>query len=133
MLDLLNKYNITRVFFGHIHGYYTGKWKNINYTVTGGAGAELVGKKPEHDFYHYIKVHVNKNNVSYELVKLDSPDFNFIDRVGAFFWIYFYSTIVINFWTILLLISTILLSILYFKTYGITHFSFLKKFLKIKK
>ncbi|KAF2955806.1 metallophosphoesterase [Marinitoga sp. 38H-ov] len=83
LLNLLNNYDITQIFFGHIHGYYIGKWKNVPYTVTGGAGAELVGKNPDHDFYHYIKVHVNDNNVSYELVKLDSPDFNFIDRVFA--------------------------------------------------
>lgn len=132
LLDLLNNYNITQVFFGHIHGYYVGKWDNVPYTVTGGAGAELVGKNPEHDFYHYIKIHVNDDNVSYELIKLDSPDFNFIDRIGAFLWIYLYSTIVINFWTILLFISTITLIAFYFKSYGTKHFYLFKKIFKRK-
>ncbi|GAB6189725.1 hypothetical protein JCM30566_14670 [Marinitoga arctica] len=132
LFNLLKNYNITQIFFGHIHGYYTGKWDNIPYTVTGGAGAELVGKNPDHDFYHYVKVHVKDDSVSYELIKLNSPDFNFVDRVGAFLWIYLYSTIVINFWTILLLISTIVLIIYYLKRFGITHFSVLKRFFKYK-
>ncbi|ACI20026.1 hypothetical protein [Dictyoglomus thermophilum] len=42
-------------------------------TPAGGAGAELIGVDPQHDFYHYIKVNVTPTNVDYELVKLSTP------------------------------------------------------------
>jgi hypothetical protein len=48
LLKLLQKYNVTMVFAGHIHGYFRGEWEGVPYIVTGGAGAELVGLNKEH-------------------------------------------------------------------------------------
>jgi hypothetical protein len=45
---LFRKYRVTRIFTSHIHGYFTGQWQGIPYTITGGAGAELVGNDPHH-------------------------------------------------------------------------------------
>ncbi len=109
LLSILKSENVTMVFCGHIHGYFRGNWDGVPYTITGGAGAELVGLDPKHYFYHYIKVHVTKESVSYELVKLKSPDFNVLDRVGAFIWLYTYSFIVINYWVILLFVGLFVL------------------------
>lgn len=56
LVELFKKYNVTRVFTGHIHGYYTGAWSGVPYTITGGGGAPLSGTDPEHYFFHYLKV-----------------------------------------------------------------------------
>ena len=37
----------------------------------GGGGTELVGKEPKHTFYHYVRVTVNQDQVSTEVVKID--------------------------------------------------------------
>ncbi len=109
LLSVLREGNVTMIFCGHIHGYFEGKWNGVPYVITGGAGAELVGLDPNHYFYHYIKVHISNKGINYELVKVESPDFNIIDRLGAFLWLYTYSFVVINYWVILLAISIFVL------------------------
>ncbi len=118
VLNLLKQYPVDMVFAGHIHGYFKGNWEGVPYTITGGGGAEMLLSDPEHYFYHYIKVNVTGNNVSYTVEKIDSPDFNVADRIGAFLWIYLYSFVVINYWVILLLIALGVLSYMYIKRYG---------------
>lgn len=118
VLDLMKQYPIDMVFAGHIHGYFKGDWEGVPYTITGGGGAEMLYSDPAHYFYHYIQVNVTSDKVFYNIVKIDSPDFNFIDRIGAFLWIYFYSFIVINYWIILLLIAVTILLVAYIKRYG---------------
>ena len=49
-MALFKKYKVTHIFAGHIHGYYTGTWDGMPYTITGGAGAQLYGSDPEHVF-----------------------------------------------------------------------------------
>jgi len=105
LLSLIENYNVTMIFAGHIHGYFKGYWEKVPYIITGGAGAELFGVDPNHYFYHYIKVNVSEEGVNYELIKLRSPDFNVIDRIGAFLWLYLYSFVVTNYWAILLALS----------------------------
>jgi len=55
---LFDDYNVTMIFSSHIHAYYTGILGKTPFIITGGAGAELIGVDPQHDFYHYIKVNV---------------------------------------------------------------------------
>jgi hypothetical protein len=58
LLDLFKRYNVTHLFASHIHGYFSGVWDGVPYTITGGAGAGLQGSDPNHFFHHYIRVHV---------------------------------------------------------------------------
>ena len=71
--SLLDKYKIDMIFTAHQHGYFTGKWGNSPYTVTGGAGAELGGDDPKHFFHHYVLVDVNGSKVSYKAVQISKP------------------------------------------------------------
>ncbi|AKI98355.1 metallophosphoesterase [Kosmotoga pacifica] len=112
ILHLLKKFKVTMVFAGHIHGYFRGNWDGVPYTITGGAGAELVGLDKEHYFYHYIIVHVKKSGIEYNVVRVNSPDFNVMDRVGAFLWLYLYSFVVINYWWIVLTIGVVIFTVL---------------------
>ena len=63
LLDLFRRYQVTHVFASHIHGYFSGVWEGVPYTVTGGAGGGLQGSDPQHFFYHYMKVHVSRGKV----------------------------------------------------------------------
>jgi predicted phosphodiesterase len=69
---LLRHYQVTHVFAGHIHSYFSGKWDGIPYTITGGGGAPLYGVNPEHFFYHYLKVSLRAGKVSIKVQRLAS-------------------------------------------------------------
>ncbi len=60
---LFKRYKVTHLFASHIHGYFSGTWGAIPYTISGGGGARLQGDDAEHFFHHYVKVHVNDGNV----------------------------------------------------------------------
>jgi len=56
LLDLFRRYKVTHLFASHLHGYFSGVWDGVPYTITGGAGGRLQGKDPEHFFHHYVEV-----------------------------------------------------------------------------
>lgn len=91
LLDLFKKYKVSHIFASHIHSYYTGKWKGIPFTITGGAGGELVGKDPNHDFFHYLKISVKDGNVHISVVPIASPDYEWLDRIASMLWLYLYA------------------------------------------
>ncbi|WP_456386510.1 metallophosphoesterase family protein [Desulfolithobacter sp.] len=69
--DLFLRYRVTTLFTSHIHAWYDETIHGLHTIVSGGAGAELVGKDPEHTFYHYVRVTVGEQKVTTELVKID--------------------------------------------------------------
>ena len=69
--DLFLKYKVTTLFASHIHAYYEDHPRGLSTIISGGAGAELVGNDPKHTFYHYVRVTVNQDKVSTEVVKID--------------------------------------------------------------
>jgi hypothetical protein len=69
--DLFLKYKVTTLFASHIHAYYEDNPRGLSTIISGGAGAELVGKDPEHTFYHYVRVTVDKDKVHTEVIKID--------------------------------------------------------------
>lgn len=71
LLDLFKRYHVTHVFASHIHGYFSGMWEGVPYTITGGAGASLHGKDPQHFFHHYIKVRVAGNEIGMEVKRIE--------------------------------------------------------------
>jgi hypothetical protein len=86
LLDLFRRYNITHLFASHIHGYFSGVWEGISYTITGGAGGRLQGDDPEHFFHHYVKVRVNNGNVEIAVRRIDAENVvkSFIDLMEDF-------------------------------------------------
>jgi hypothetical protein len=63
LLDLFRQYHVTHLFASHLHGYFSGVWEGVPYTVTGGAGGRLQGDDPEHFFHHYVTVRVHQGKV----------------------------------------------------------------------
>jgi serine/threonine-protein phosphatase CPPED1 len=70
MEELFLKYKVTILFAGHIHAYYDVTTRGLHTIISGGAGAELVGKDPDHTFYHYVRVKATNQGVKTKLVKL---------------------------------------------------------------
>ncbi len=67
---LFKKYRVTRVFAGHIHGFFEGRRDGVPFTITGGGGAKLYGADPQHFFYHYLKVTVKGDRVETQVQRL---------------------------------------------------------------
>ncbi|MGB9683162.1 MAG: metallophosphoesterase family protein [bacterium] len=108
--NLFDRYNVTMVFASHIHAYYRGFWGKTPYIITGGAGAELIGVNPVHDFYHYIKVSVLPDGIKYDLIKLKSPPLRMIDRWLYDGWIYIYLLLGLYSWDIILILTILYLA-----------------------
>jgi serine/threonine-protein phosphatase CPPED1 len=72
--ELFTRYRVTHLFTSHIHGYFSGVWGGVPYTITGGAGARLQGSDPKHFFHHYIKVHVNDGKVDTTIRLIDAEN-----------------------------------------------------------
>ncbi len=111
--NLFDKYKIDMIFTAHEHGYFTGKWGNTPYIVTGGAGAELGGDNPKHFFHHFILVKVNGNKASYKPVQVGAIETSliaqFIHNVKEFVSMYFLAH-----WDLMLVI----IGLLYLFIYG---------------
>ncbi len=69
---LLRQYHVTHTFASHIHGYFTGDWDGVPYTVSGGGGAPLAGTDPAHFFYHYLKVTLRGDQVDVQVQRLST-------------------------------------------------------------
>jgi len=68
---LMSKHNVDHVFFGHIHAYSTATYEGVEYTITGGGGAEL------HERYgkmgsvnHYVVVDILPESIEMRVVHL---------------------------------------------------------------
>jgi len=74
LLALFRRYKVTHLFVSHLHGYFSGIWAGVPYTLTGGAGARLQGKDPQHFFHHYVTVHVHDGKADVVLRRIDAAN-----------------------------------------------------------
>ena len=85
LLTSFRKYGVDHIFCAHVHGFFQGAWGGIPYTITGGAGARLYGKDPQHFFYHYLKVSLKEGELYQEVKGVHLPGFQGLERFyGAF-------------------------------------------------
>jgi len=80
LLDLFRRYKVSHLFASHIHGYFSGVWEGVSYTITGGAGARLQGNDPAHFFHHYVQVHVHDGKIETTVKRIESEG-----MLGCFF------------------------------------------------
>ena len=80
LLTLFQKYRVSYIFYGHVHGYFSGYWKDIPYVISGGSGARLYGNDKKHFFYHYVKITINNGKILQEIKALKYEQ-NFFDIV----------------------------------------------------
>jgi hypothetical protein len=93
--DLFDASGVTMLFASHIHEYASGTWGRTPFIITGGAGAELLGRDTSRYFYHYVRVHVSDSGLSYEVVHLKTP--TGFGRLVHDTWLYVYAFIVIDY------------------------------------
>ncbi|MFQ6044523.1 MAG: metallophosphoesterase family protein [Candidatus Poribacteria bacterium] len=96
LIRLFKRYGVTHIFASHIHAYYTGEWDGVPFTISGGAGAELMGTESDHYFYHYLRVDVDQGKVSINARKMPSPEFEWADRFAHDAFLYIYAFVVIH-------------------------------------
>ena len=111
--DLFDSNHVTMIFASHIHDYITGTWGATPYIISGGAGAEIYGGDTGEAIFHYVKVHVTEEGVTYEVVKLPTPGSG-IGKLIYDAWIYIYAYVAMHFWNIM-----IMLVLLYFMVFFI--------------
>lgn len=72
-MALVEEYDVSHVFTGHIHAYVEGLRNDVRYIITGGGGAPLYITGHPNAFYHYVRVTVSGANVITEVVKINAP------------------------------------------------------------
>ncbi len=71
LLALLTKYKVKYVFAGHLHGYARAERDGVVYVVTGGGGAPLYLPPDFGGFYHYVKITVDGEKITEQVIKID--------------------------------------------------------------
>jgi predicted phosphodiesterase len=73
--NLCTKYNVDMVFCGHYHMFKHEKIDGVDYIVTGGGGGTIHPEIPGYDggYFHYVRVLVDNDHVSYEVRKISPP------------------------------------------------------------
>ena len=69
-MNLMEKFDVSHVFAGHIHAYVEGERNGVQYIITGGGGAELYPGGHPLAFYHYIRVTIDGSEVSTEIIRI---------------------------------------------------------------
>lgn len=70
LLALFQEHRVTHVFAGHIHGYFSGEWGGVPFTISGGAGVPFHGEDPNHYFHHYVKVSLMPEGLKTQVARL---------------------------------------------------------------
>jgi len=72
-MKLCEKHKVDIVFSGHEHMFKEVKFSGVRYVVTGGGGALSVIPTWDGAYYHYVRVNVNGDYVSYEVRRVTPP------------------------------------------------------------
>ena len=70
LIGIFSKYRVRYVFSGHIHGYGRAERDGVVYIVTAGAGAPLYLPRWMGGFNHFVKVTVEGDKITDQVVKL---------------------------------------------------------------
>ncbi|UCH09910.1 MAG: metallophosphoesterase [Fidelibacterota bacterium] len=68
--DLMTRHQVDHVFAGHIHAYSTASYEGVDYTITGGAGADLHKQYgPRGSVHHYVIVDITPEGIQQQVVR----------------------------------------------------------------
>lgn len=71
LMALFERYKVKYVFAGHIHGYARSDRDGVIYLVSAGAGAPLYLPRDFGGFHHYVKITVNGEKITEQVVRID--------------------------------------------------------------
>jgi len=103
--DNFLKYKVTAVFASGAEIYDHRDIEGVPYYISGGGGGRLLVNN-EDSFYHYIKVDVKPDKVSYSIVKQEKP-LAFLQLISNI-WVYVHSIFYINFINFILVLSLLI-------------------------
>ncbi len=109
LIDLFSEYRVSHIFASKINGYYQDNLRGIPCTVTGGAGALPDNKDGEYNYFHFLKVNVDKDMIDIEIEKVFLPGLDHMNHVKYRTMVYLDNMIRVH-WLELSLITVILLS-----------------------
>ncbi len=69
-MALMTEMEVDYVFAGHIHAYARAEREGVVYLYTGGAGAPLYTNGHPQAFHHYLRVTVQEEEVTIEIIKI---------------------------------------------------------------
>lgn len=107
LIDTFSRYNVTGVFATGSEIYDSRKIKGVNYYLSGGAGGRLLVHR-KNSYYHYMKVEVKSNGVSYSIVKQETPAQYVLIRRLENIWIYIHSLFYINLINFIIIIGILM-------------------------
>ena len=107
LTDTFSKYKVTAVFSSAIELFNSREIKGVKYFISGGAGGALLLNN-ENSFYHYLKVNINSDEVSYSVIKEEMPSNLVIYRILENLWFYIHSIFYLNFFNFILILSIFL-------------------------
>ena len=70
--ELFTRYRVTHLFTSHIHGYFSGVWEGSPLHHHRWGGGKAPGKRPQHFFHHYMKVHVSNGKVDLAVKRISA-------------------------------------------------------------
>lgn len=104
LTDTFSKYEVSAVFTSGMEVFDSRNIKGVQYFISGGAGGALLLNN-ENSFYHYIKVSVKNNEVTYSVIKEDMPSNLATYRIFKNLWFYIHSIFYLNFFNFILILS----------------------------
>jgi len=104
--NTFSRFNVDAVFADNFNIYHRKEIDGVTYLVTGGGGGFLFDD--DRSFYHFLKVNVSGETVSYEVIKEGDPRSNFLERLENL-WLFVHSLFYVGFLNFLLILCLFLL------------------------
>lgn len=100
------RFNVDAVFADNLGIYDRKNINGVSYFITGGGGGFVFDN--ERSFYHFLKVNVSKENISYDVVQIGAPRSSLLERL-EYLWLFIHSIFYVGFLNFLLLLCLLLL------------------------
>ena len=104
--DTFSRFNVDAVFADNLGIYHMKEINGVTYLVTGGGGGFVLDD--ERSFYHFLKVNVSGDKVSYEVVRIGASRSGFVERLENL-WLFIHSLFYVGFLNFLLILCLFLL------------------------
>ncbi|MEC9493334.1 glycosyltransferase family 4 protein [Flexistipes sp.] len=104
--NTFSRFNVDAVFADNLGIYHRKEINGVTYLVTGGGGGFVLDD--ERSFYHFLKVNVSGDKVSYEVVRIGASRSGFVERLENL-WLFIHSLFYVGFLNFLLILCLFLL------------------------
>lgn len=107
LMPMLSDTRIKTVFSSNLPLFSAQKYNDTSFVVTGGAGGFVLNN--DRSFYHYVKVHVSRNQVKIEPIRLNIGQHKFFRTVESI-WFFIHSLFYVGYLNYLLIVCCLVVS-----------------------